>query len=95
VLTGISFDLGSRGRFASPGVVFAVVALVLFATMSIGSDIVIDHAPWLEVLLVARLSNATLSVLVLVVASTVLRREASVLIEGSDGSSGSGVRTVA
>jgi drug/metabolite transporter (DMT)-like permease len=85
VLTGVSFDHGLRGRFASPGVVFAVVALVLFATMSIGSDVVIDRAPWLEVLLVSRLSNATLSVLVLVVASTVLRREASVLIEGSDG----------
>jgi drug/metabolite transporter (DMT)-like permease len=78
VLTGVSFDQGLRGRFASPGVVFAVVALVLFATMSIGSDIVIDRAPWLEVLLVSRLSNATLSVLVLVVASTILRRQASV-----------------
>jgi drug/metabolite transporter (DMT)-like permease len=88
VLTGVSFDHGLRGRFASPGVVFAVVALVLFATMSIGSDIVIDHAPWLEVLLVARISNATLSVLVLIIASTVLRRGAAVLIEGSDGVAG-------
>jgi drug/metabolite transporter (DMT)-like permease len=85
VLTGVSFDNGLRGRFASPGVVFAVVALVLFATMSIGSDIVIDRAPWLEVLLVSRLSNATLSVLVLIVASTVLRRQASVLVGGSEG----------
>ena len=88
VLTGVSFDQGLRGKFASPGVVFAVVALVLFATMSIGADIVIDRAPWLEVLLVARLSNATLSVLVLIVASTFLRRRASVLIEGSDGIAG-------
>lgn len=88
MLTGISFDRGLRGRFASPGVAFAVVALVLFASMSIGSDIVIDRAPWLEVLLVSRLSNATLSVLVLIVASTVLRRQASVLIEGSDGVGG-------
>jgi drug/metabolite transporter (DMT)-like permease len=88
VLTGISFDHGWRGRFASPGVAFAVVALVLFATMSIGSDIVIDRAPWLQVLLVARLSNATLSVLVLIVASTLLRQRASVLIEGSDGIAG-------
>ena len=88
VLTGVSFDHGSRGRFASPGVVFAVVALVLFATMSIGSDIVIDRAPWLEVLLVSRLSNATLSVVVLVIATTVLRRQASALIEGADGTGG-------
>jgi drug/metabolite transporter (DMT)-like permease len=88
VLTGISFDHGFRGRFASPGVIFAVVSLILFATMSIGSDIVIDRAPWLEVLLVSRLSNATLSVLVLVVASTILRKQASVLIEGSEGAAG-------
>ncbi len=88
VLTGVSFDHGSRGRFASPGVVFAVVALVLFATMSIGSDIVIDRAPWLEVLLVSRLSNATLSVVVLVIATTVLRRQASALIEGANGTGG-------
>ena len=67
VLTGLSFDRGLRGtRFASPGVVFAVVALILFATMSIGSDIVIDRAPWLEVLLVSRTANAVLSVVVLV-----------------------------
>ena len=85
VLTGVSFDHGLRGRFASPGVVFAVVSLVLFSTMSIGSDIVIDRAPWLEVLLVSRLSNVALSILVLVIASTVLRRQASALIEGTDG----------
>jgi drug/metabolite transporter (DMT)-like permease len=85
VLTGVSFDHGLRGRFASPGVVFAVVSLVLFSTMSIGSDIVIDRAPWLEVLLVSRLSNAALSILVLMIASTVLRRRASALIEGTDG----------
>ena len=45
VLTGLSFGHGIRGtRFASPGVVFAVVALILFATMTIGSDIVVDRA---------------------------------------------------
>ena len=85
VLTGVSFDHGLRGKLASPGVAFAVVALVLFSAMSIGSDIVIDRAPWLEVLLVSRLSNAALSVLFLVVASTLLRRQAAVLIEGADG----------
>jgi drug/metabolite transporter (DMT)-like permease len=80
VLTGISFDRGLRGRFASPGVVFAVVALILFASMSIGSDIVIDHAPWLSVLLVTRSSNAILSVVILVAASTILRRQAAPLM---------------
>src|SRR6476619_8576811 len=43
VLTGVSFDQSRLGRFSSPGVVFAVVALILFASMSIGSDIVIDR----------------------------------------------------
>jgi drug/metabolite transporter (DMT)-like permease len=80
VLTGISFEGGRRARFASPGVIFAVVALILFASMSIGADIVIDRAPWLEVLLVTRSSNAVLSLVVLVVASTVLRRQAAPLI---------------
>lgn len=89
VLTGLSFGHGIRGmRFASPGVVFAVVALILFATMTIGSDIVVDHAPWLEVLLVSRTANAILSVAVLVLASTVFRRRAGPLIEGSEGSDG-------
>jgi drug/metabolite transporter (DMT)-like permease len=88
VLTGVSFDHGLRGRFASPGVIFAVVSLVLFATMSIGTDIVIDRAPWLEVVLVARLSNAALSIVILMVASTVLRRHAGPLIEGADGDGG-------
>jgi drug/metabolite transporter (DMT)-like permease len=80
VLTGISFEGGRRARFASPGVIFAVVALILFASMSIGADIVIDRAPWLEVLLVTRSSNAVLSLVVLVVASTVLRRQAAPLM---------------
>jgi drug/metabolite transporter (DMT)-like permease len=86
VMTGVAFDQGLRGtRFASPGVVFAVVALVLFATMSIGSDIVIDHAPWLEVVLVSRTANALLSTVVLVLASTVLRGHAGPTLEGTGG----------
>jgi drug/metabolite transporter (DMT)-like permease len=85
ILTGIAFGGGLRGaRFASPGVAFAVVALVLFATMSIVSDIVIDHAGWLEVLLVSRATNAVLSVLILVIALTVARRAAHPLLVGSD-----------
>jgi uncharacterized membrane protein len=91
VLTGISFDQGLRGtRFASPGVVFAVVALILFATMSIGSDIVIDRAPWLEVLLVARTATAVVSLNVLAVASTALRAISAPMIEGVEGDDGGG-----
>src|ERR687897_3183264 len=82
VLTGLAFDQGLRNtRFASPGVAFAVVALVLFATMSIGTDIVIDRAPWLEVLLVSRSSIALISVVILVVAMTMFRGPAAAMGE--------------
>ena len=83
ILTGIAFDGGwRRTRFASPGVIFAVIALVLFAMMSIGSDIVIDRAPWEQVLLVSRTTNAALSIVILVVAVTVARRVAEPLLTG-------------
>ena len=91
VMTGLAFDQGWRNtRFASPGVAFAVVALVLFATMTIISDVVIDRAPWLEVVLVSRTANAVLSTLVLVLALTAFRRLAAPIIEGEDGDGGSG-----
>jgi uncharacterized membrane protein len=86
ILTGIAFDGGWRAtRFASPGVIFAIVALVLFATMSIGTDIVIDRAPWEQVLLVSRTTNAILSVIILVVAMTVARRVAQPMLVGEPG----------
>ena len=59
VLTGLQFDGDWRStRLAGPGVAFAIVGLVLFASMSIVTDIVIDLADWLQVLLVSRSSNA-------------------------------------
>ena len=86
VLTGVAFGDSIRGtRLASPGVIFAVVALVLFATMSIVSDIVIDLAGWLEVLMVSRTANAILSVAILVAALTVARRIAEPVVIGTDG----------
>jgi uncharacterized membrane protein len=55
ILTGVAFD-GLRGtRFAGPGVIFAVIALVLFALMAITMDIALDSADWIQVLLVSRL----------------------------------------
>lgn len=89
ILTGVAFDGGLRGiKFAGPGVVFALVALVFFALMTIGTDIVIDQAGWLEVLLVSRLTNVVLSVIILAVAMTAFRRQAAPLLEGADGSPG-------
>jgi drug/metabolite transporter (DMT)-like permease len=86
ILTGVAFDGSIRGtRLASPGVGFAIVALVLFATMSIGSDIMIDHASWEQVLLVSRPANAILSTIILVAALTVARRVAEPLLIGEPG----------
>ena len=43
ILTGVAFDGGWRAtRFAGPGVVFAIVALVLFALMTITTDIALE-----------------------------------------------------
>ena len=59
ILTGVAFEGGLRAtRFAGPGVVFAVVALVLFALMAITTDIALESADWLQVLLVSRLVTA-------------------------------------
>jgi drug/metabolite transporter (DMT)-like permease len=86
VLTGIAFEGGLRNtRFASPGVAFAVVALVLFATMGIATDIVIDRAPWLEVLLISRTSIALISVVILVLVLAMFRRQAAAMIEPEEG----------
>lgn len=89
LLTGVAFDGSVRGtRFASPGVAFAVVALVLFASMSIGTDIVIDISSWIDVLIVSRTANAAISVLILTIALTKLRGPATPLIIGSSGVAG-------
>jgi drug/metabolite transporter (DMT)-like permease len=89
ILTGVAFGGGLHGiRFAGPGVVFAVVALVLFAAMTIGSDIVIERTGWIEILLVSRSANAVISVLVLVVAMTALRGPAAPLLQGEEADGG-------
>lgn len=89
ILTGFAFDGSLRGtRLASPGVGFAIVALILFASMSIGTDIVIDQSSWIDVLIVSRTANAILSTVILVVALKVLRGPAAPLIIGSSGVAG-------
>ncbi|HET7169793.1 MAG TPA: DMT family transporter [Candidatus Limnocylindrales bacterium] len=86
ILTGFAFDGSVRGtRLASPGVAFAIVALVLFASMSIGSDIVIDRAGWIDVLIVSRTANALASMIILGLALTVLRHPARPLLIGASG----------
>ena len=89
ILTGVAFGGGLRGvRFAGPGVAFAIVALVLFAIMTIGSDVVLERTGWIEVLLVSRSANAVISVLVLIVAMTALRVPAAPLLQGEEADGG-------
>jgi drug/metabolite transporter (DMT)-like permease len=89
ILTGFAFDGTMRGtKLASPGVGFAIVALVLFASMSIGSDVVIDLSSWIDVLIVSRSANAVISIVILAIALTALRGPAAPLIIGASGSPG-------
>jgi len=96
VLIGIAFDVHSirATKLAGPGVAFAFVAFILFALMTIGSDIVIDRAGWLGTLMVSRTANAILSVIVLVVASTSMRPRSGALFAGSDPEGGGTDRRV-
>jgi len=67
ILTGVAFGGSLRAtRFAGPGVIFAVVALVLFALMAITMDIALESADWIQVLLVSRLVIAFVSILAIV-----------------------------
>ena len=63
ILTGVAFGGGLRAtRFAGPGVIFAVVALILFALMAITMDVALESADWLQVLLLSRLVTAAISI---------------------------------
>jgi drug/metabolite transporter (DMT)-like permease len=81
VLTAVAFEGGIRAtRLAGPGVVFAFVALILFAVMTIGAAEAIERSGWLEVLLVSRVVNALASVAIVVVLSRLaIRRLAAVV----------------
>lgn len=75
IMTGIAFGGGLRAtRFAGPGVVFAVVALVLFALMAITMDIALESADWIQVLLVSRLVIAFVSILAIIAIAVAGRR---------------------
>ena len=75
ILTGVAFDGGLRAtRFAGPGVIFAVVALVLFALMAITMDVALEAADWIQVLLVSRLVIVAISVVAMVGLAVSARR---------------------
>jgi drug/metabolite transporter (DMT)-like permease len=68
VLTGIVFDGGWRGtRIVGRGVLFSLVAMFLFAVLTVGLATPIRIAGWLPVLLASRVANALTIWTVLVV----------------------------
>lgn len=77
ILTGIAFEGHWRStRLAGPGVIFSIVALVLFAMMAITTDVAIGYADWLQVLLVSRIVNATLGLAVVAIVVWLAARRA-------------------
>jgi drug/metabolite transporter (DMT)-like permease len=62
VMTGVAFEGGWRStHLAGPGVVFAIVALVLFAVMTVGLAEAIESSAWLPVIALSRAVNAVLT----------------------------------
>lgn len=72
LLTALAFDGGLRAtRFAGPGVIFAVLALVLFSFMAITTDIALETMTWIQIYAIARVTNAAIQVVaVLILART-------------------------
>jgi drug/metabolite transporter (DMT)-like permease len=70
ILTGVAFEGGLRAtRFAGPGVIFAIVALVLFSMMAITTDIALESAGWIQVLLASRTVTAAIAIVIVLVAA--------------------------
>src|SRR4029079_14162938 len=68
LLTALAFDVGLRAtRFAGPGVVFAVVALVLFSLMAITTDVALETMSWIQIYTIARVVNASIGTVVLLI----------------------------
>ena len=63
LLTALAFDGGLRAtRFAGPGVVFALVALVLFSLMAITTDVALETMSWIQIYTIARVVNASIGI---------------------------------
>jgi drug/metabolite transporter (DMT)-like permease len=84
VLTGIVFDGGWRGtRIVGKGVVFSLVAMLLFTVLTVGMATPIRAAGWLPVVLASRLANAATLWIVLGVVLALRPSGGALVLEGS------------
>jgi drug/metabolite transporter (DMT)-like permease len=68
LLTALAFDGGLRAtRFAGPGVVFAIVALVLFSLMAITTDVALETMSWIQIYTIARVVNASIGIVAVLI----------------------------
>jgi drug/metabolite transporter (DMT)-like permease len=83
VLTGLVADGGWRStRLVGPGVLFATVAMLCFAALTIGLAGPIRHAGWLPVLFASRIANASTVWIVLAVVLASRSRRVEPLLAG-------------
>jgi drug/metabolite transporter (DMT)-like permease len=99
ILAGIVFDGGWRGtRIVGRGVLFAILAMLLFTALTAGMATPIRAAGWLPVLLTSRLANAATILGILGIVTLVRPGGAGILQSGSGtgpaGSRGSGAPSV-
>jgi drug/metabolite transporter (DMT)-like permease len=81
ILTGIVFEGGwRRTRVVGHGVLFSIVAMLLFAVLTVGMATPIDAAGWLPVLAVSRIANATTIWTILAIVTLAKPRGAAVLL---------------
>ena len=81
ILTGIVFDGGWRGtRIVGRGVLFSLLAMLLFSALTVGMATPIHIVGWLPVLLASRVANAATILTVLIVVRVARPRGSDVLL---------------